>query len=153
VKKKTNFGKEARMAVLYPSNEWCQEWKKAINSSEVIENAGKEWGVGFNGNWLFEITPGGGLDKTTYLYLEAKAGKCTDSRLINDPSEVDAGFFCTGPYDSFKPVVKGEGDFIEGVVRGVFKLKGDMTKIMLNARFIRAVADSLGAFESEFLGE
>lgn len=141
------------MAVLYPSNEWCQEWKKAINNSEVIEESGKEWGIDFNGNWLFEVTPGGGLDKTTYLYLESKEGKCTDSRLIEDPSEVDTGFFCTGPYESFKPVVKGEKDFIEGVVRGVFKLKGDMTKIMLNARFIRAVANSLSTFESEFLGE
>jgi putative sterol carrier protein len=141
------------MAVLYPSNEWCQEWKKAINSSEAIEEAGKNWGIDFNGNWLFEITPGSGLDKTIYLYLEAKAGKCTDSRLIDDPSKVDAGFLCKGSYESFKPVVKGEKDFIEGVVRGVFKLQGDMTKIMLNARFIRAVANSLGTFESEFLGE
>ncbi len=141
------------MAVLYPSNEWCQEWKKAINDSKAIEEAGKQWGVDFNGNWLFEVTPGGGLDKTIYLYLEANAGKCSDSRLIDDPSEVDAGFYCVGSYEAFKPVVKGEKDFIEGVVRGDFKLKGDMTKIMLHARFIRAVANSLGTFESRFLGE
>lgn len=141
------------MAVLYPSNEWCQEWKKAINGSDVISESGKNWGVDFNGNWLFEITPGEGLEKTTFLYLEAKAGKCTDARMVEDQSEVEVGFFCTGPYESFKSVVKGEKDFIEGVVRGIFKLKGDMTKIMLNARFIRAVANSLSTFESKFLGD
>lgn len=141
------------MAVLYPSNEWCEEWKKAINSCEVIEKSGEKWGLDFNGNWLFEITPGGGLEKTTYLYLEAKEGKCTDSRLVENPSEVDAGFFCTGSYESFIPVIKGEKDFIEAVVRGVFKLKGNMMKLMMNAKFIRAVANSLSTFESEFLGE
>jgi putative sterol carrier protein len=138
---------------LYPSNEWCQEWQQAINSNESIEESGKKWGVDFNGNFLFEITPGGGLEKATYLYLEAKAGKCTDARLVEDPSEVDVGFFCTGAYEAFKPVIKGENDFIEGVVRGVFKLKGNMMKIMMHAKFIRAVANSLSTFPSEFLGD
>jgi len=141
------------MAFLYPSNEWCAAWKKAINGSKAIRDTGKDWGVGFNGNWVFEITPGGGLDKTTYVYLEAKAGECTDARLMDDPAAVEAGFFCTGPYTEFKRVVKGEKDFIECVVRGVFKLKGDMFRIMRYARFIRAVSNSISSFEAEYLGE
>ena len=141
------------MAVLYPSNEWCAEWKKAMNGSPAVQETGKSWGVDFNGNWVFEITPGAGLDNTTYVYLEAKAGTCTDARLVDDPSEVDAGFHCVGPYEEFKLVVKGEKDFIEGVVRGIFKLEGDMAKIMRNARFIRAVADSISTFEADYLGE
>lgn len=141
------------MAVLYPSDEWCGEWKKAINDSTAVKETGKGWGVDFNGNWIFEIQPGGGLEETTYVYVEAKAGECKDSRLINNPSEVDAGFICTGSYSDYKKVVKGEKDFIEGVVRGTFKLKGDMAKIMRNARFVRAVADSISTFESEYLGE
>jgi len=141
------------MAVLYPSNEWCEEWKKAINNNEKCAEKGKNWGVGFNGNWVFELTPGGGLDKTTYVYLEAKEGKCTAARLIDDPSTVDAGFHVRGSYEEYKKVVKGEKDFIEGMVRGVFRLKGDMSKIMRNAQFIRAVADSISSFEAEYLGE
>lgn len=141
------------MAVLYPSDEWCEAWKAAINDSEAVREAGKDWGVDFNGNFVFEITPGAGLDETTYVYLEAQGGKCTDARIIDDPSEVDAGFFCTGPYEDFKQVVKGEKDFIEGVVRGTFKLSGDMAKIMRHARYVRAVADSISTFEAEYLGE
>ena len=141
------------MALLYPSNEWCQEWKNIINSSDATKEAGKDWGVDFNGNWIFEITPGSGLDKTTYVYLEAKAGECTDARLIDDPSEVEVGFYCTGPYEEFKAAVKGEKDFIQGVVRGTFKLKGNMMKIMKYGGFIRIVANSLQGIDSEFLGE
>ncbi len=141
------------MSVLYPSNEWCEEWKKAMNASSLVQETGKSWGKGFNGNWVFEITPGAGLEKTTYLYLEVMEGKCTDARLVNGPSEVEAGFFCSGTYEEFKLAVKGQKDFIEGVVRGVFRLKGDMSKILRHARFVRAVANSISSFESKFLGE
>jgi len=141
------------MAVLYPSQEWCEEWKKAINDSKECAERGKNWGVDFNGSFIFELQPSGGLEKTVYVYMDGKGGKCLDCRIINDPSEVDAGFFVPGPYEDYKKVVKGEKDFIEGVVRGIFKLKGDMSKIMRNARFIRAIADSISTFEAEYLGE
>jgi putative sterol carrier protein len=141
------------MPVLYPSQEWCDEWKKAINHNPAISEIGKNWGVDFNGNWVFEIQPGGGLEKTSYVFLEAKNGNCTDARLINDPSEVIAGFHAIGSYGDYKEVVKGKKDFIEGAMKGVFKLKGDMTKIMRHAKFIRAVANSISSFEATYFGE
>jgi putative sterol carrier protein len=141
------------MAVLYPSQQWCDEWKKAINTSQAIMSTGKNWGVGFNGNLVFEIRPGAGLDKTTYLFISSAAGKCTDCRIIEDPSTVDYGFHVTGDYSNFKEVVKGDKDFIAGVVTGIFKLSGPMFRIMTNAKFIRAVANSISSFEAEYLGE
>jgi putative sterol carrier protein len=141
------------MAVLYPSQDWCNEWKKAINNNQAVAETGKNWGVDFNGSWVFELQPGGGLEKTWYVYLEAKNGNCTDARVINNPSEVDAGFYAAGSYADYKAVVKGEKDFIEGVMKGVFKIKGDISKIMRNAKFIRAVANSISSFEASYLGE
>ena len=138
---------------LYPSQEWCDNWKSAMNSNRAVAETGKNWGVDFNGNWLFEVTPGGGLDGTVYVYLEAAAGKCREARMIKDPNTVKPGFYVTGTYANFKAVVKGEKDFLAGVVKGSFKLKGNMAKIMRNARFIRAVANSISSFESEYLGE
>jgi hypothetical protein len=143
------------MAVLYPSQEWCDAWKVAINGSERVAETGTKWGVGWNGSWVFEVLPGSGLEETHYVYLEPEpgTGKCKDSRELKDPSEVEAGFLCTGDYGAFKEVVKGEKDFIEGVVKGIFTLKGDMSKVMRNAKFIRAVADSISSFEASYLGE
>jgi putative sterol carrier protein len=138
---------------LYPSQEWCDEWKVAINGDQAIAKTGAKWGVEFNGNWLFIITPSGGLEETVYVYLEAANGKCSDARLLKDPSEKDPGFIVTGSYADFKSVVKGENDFLALVVKGTFKLQGDMVKIMRFARFVRAVANSISSFESEFLGD
>jgi len=141
------------MAVLYPSQEWCDAWKEAMNTDEAVAEKGKNWGLDFNGNWVFILEPGAGLEKTAYVYLESKGGKALDVRLIDDPSSVDAGFTATGSYAHYKPVVKGEKDFIEGVVTGTFKLKGDMAKVMRNAKFIRAIANSISKFKADYLGE
>lgn len=141
------------MPALYPSQEWCDEWKKAINNSPAVAATGKNWAVDFNGGWLFKIQPGGGLEETCYVYLDAKNGKCTDARFIRDPSEVNPGFYAVGSYADYKEVVKGKKDFIEGVMKGVFKLEGDMSRIMRNAKFIRAVANSISSFEATYLGE
>ena len=138
---------------LYPSQEWCEEWQKALNNDPAVAETGKNWGVGFNGNWLFEVTPGDGLEEAVFLYLETAEGKCTDAQMKQDAGGVDPGFTAVGTYGSFKEVVKGDKDFIEGVVKGVFKLKGDMSKIMRNAKFIRAVANSISSFPNEYLGE
>jgi hypothetical protein len=138
---------------LYPSQDWCDAWKEAINTDPAIEKTGRNWGVDFNGNWLFIVTPGGGLDEAVYVFLEAATGKCTDARILDDPDDQDPGFTVTGSYADFKSVIKGEQDFLALVVKGTFKLQGDMVKIMRFARFIRAVANSISSFESEFLGE
>ena len=138
---------------LYPSQEWCDAWKEAINADQAIAKTGQKWGLDFNGNWLFILTPGGGLEETVYVYLEAAAGKCSDARFMDDPAYIEPGFCVTGSYDDFKSVVKGEKDFLALVVRGTLKLQGDMAKIMRFARFIRAVANSISSFESEYLGE
>ncbi|MDQ7783070.1 MAG: SCP2 sterol-binding domain-containing protein [Desulfomonilaceae bacterium] len=138
---------------LYPSQEWCEQWRNALNNDTAVAETGRNWGVDFNGNWVFEVQPGDGLDKTVYVYLEASGGSCTEACILADPSERDPGFIVVGKYGDFKPVVKGEKDFIEGVVKGVFKIKGDMGKIMRNAKFIRAVANSISSFPNEYLGE
>jgi putative sterol carrier protein len=136
---------------LYPSQAWCDDWKEAINNDTRVAETGKNWGVDFNGNWLFIVTPGGGLEETAYIYLEAAAGKCSDARILDDPLEVEPGFIVTGSYADFKPVVKGEADFMAAVVKGTFKLQGNMVKIMQFTRFIRAVANSISSIESEYL--
>jgi putative sterol carrier protein len=138
---------------LYPSQEWCEKWKDALNNDPAVAETGKNWGVDFKGSLLFEVTPGSGLDKTHYVYLDAKEGKCLESRMMDDPGSLAPGFYVTGSYGDFKLVVKGEKDFIEMVVRGALKLKGDMSKIMRNAKFVRAVANSISSFPNEYLGE
>jgi putative sterol carrier protein len=138
---------------LYPSQEWCDAWKNAMNNDQACVENGKNWALDFPGDFLFEVTPGAGLDKTIYVYANSKGGKCLELKMLDNPGNIQPGFYVTGSYSDFKPVVKGEKDFIEGVVRGLLKLKGDTSKIMRNAKYIRAMAASISSFKSEYLGE
>ncbi|MFZ5867658.1 MAG: SCP2 sterol-binding domain-containing protein [Thermodesulfobacteriota bacterium] len=141
------------MEVLYPSQEWCDEWKRAINANPSIKQLGQKWGVGFNGNLLFEIQAGDGLENTTYVFMQAAAGQCTECTIVQDAVGSDYGFYVTGKYADFKEVVKGNKGFMEGVVKGVFKIKGDTLRLMRNAKFVRAVADSISSVDARYLGE
>ena len=141
------------MALLFPSPEWCAECKDKLNESEAVAQTGKNWGVDFNGNWVFEAQPGAGLEQATYLYMEMKGGKCSDCRIIDDPSEVDAGYYGYGSYADFKAVVKGEKDFIGAAMNGDFKVKGDMSRVVKNAKYVAALARVLASVDSKYLGE
>jgi putative sterol carrier protein len=141
------------MAFIFPSPEWCSECMKKLNESEAVAATGKNWGVGFNGNWVFEAQPGAGLEQPIFLYMEMGGGKCSDCRIIGEPSEVDAGYYCYGSYGDFKAVVKGERDFIGAAMKGDFKVKGDMSRVVKNAKYVAALARVLSTVDSEFLGE
>ena len=141
------------MGLLYPSQEWAEAFAKAINGNAQAQEMGKSWGVDFNGSFLFEITPGSGLDKTMYFYIHLKGGKALEAKMVKDRSEVTPGYFVTAVYGDWKPVVKGQKDFVEGIIKGVFKVDGDMSKIMKNAKFVRAVANTLSNVPSEYYGE
>ena len=51
---------------IYPSQEWCDEWKKAVNEDQAISKTVGKWGVEFNGNWLFVITQLAHLQRLTW---------------------------------------------------------------------------------------
>lgn len=138
---------------LFPSQEWCDKFKEAMNNDVGVAKTGKDWGVGFKGDFLFEIQPGSGLKNTHYFYLDATEGKCRDCKMVDDPSGIDAGYYVTGTYGDYKPIVKGEKGFIKTVLRGALKLKGDMATVTRNASFITNVSDCLSSFQNEYLGE
>jgi hypothetical protein len=127
---------------LYPSQAWCDARRTAINNDTAVCETGKNWGVDFNGNWLFEVTPGGGLEDTVWIYLVVSAGECHEAHMLADPANVDTGFHVTGCYPDFVQVVNRR-----------FRVQGDVGRIMRNSRFIRAVANTFSAFESEYLDE
>ncbi len=124
-----------------------------MNNDPDCKEKGQNWGKDFNGSWIFELQSGAGLQETAYIYCETSSGVCSDAALLQDPSTKDPGFYCTGAYADLKPVVKGEEDFIKAVVKGVFKIKGPMPKVMANAQFIKAMASSISSFQTEYLGE
>lgn len=159
--------------VLFPSKEWLEEYCKMLNQNKEYKEAGKGWGVGWNGDFIFQIEniP---VDKisfedlpadlakqlkeyvingTSYSYIQLEDGECKGTCLIKDPKEVEVGFIMKGPYENWKKLTKGEIDPIRGLLTRKFKLEGSMAKVMRYTRAASLMTKTSSSVKTEFVDE
>jgi len=159
--------------VLYPSKEWLEEYRKMLNQSKEYKEAGKGWGVGWNGDFIFQIEniP---IDKisvedltadqakelkeyiingTSYSLIQLKDGECKGARPLKDPKEVEVGFIMKGPYENWKKLTKGELDATRALLTRKFKLEGNMAKVMQYTRAANIMTNISSSIKTEFIDE
>jgi putative sterol carrier protein len=159
--------------VLYPSKEWLEEYRKMLNQSREYKEAGKGWGVGWNGDFIFQIEniP---IDKisvedltadqakelkeyiingTSYSLIQLKDGECKGARPLKDPKEVEVGFIMKGPYENWKKLTKGELDATRALLTRKFKLEGNMAKVMQYTRAANIMTNISSSIKTEFIDE
>jgi putative sterol carrier protein len=159
--------------VLYPSKEWLEEYRKMLNQSKEYKEAGKGWGVGWNGDFIFQIEniP---IDKisfedltadlakelkeyiingTSYSYIQLKDGECKGARPLKDPKEVEVGFIMKGPYENWKKLTNGEIDATRALLARKFKLEGNMAKVMQYTRAANIMTNISSSIKTEFIEE
>ena len=160
----------------FPTPEWLDEYAKRLNESKDLAEAGKGWGVGWNGDFIFQLDdlplekidrlPEGDIKnymkemtekyvtgKTAYAFIQLKDGKCLGARVIKDPSEVQAGFKLSGAYEYWKKLAKAETDATKLVLTGKMKLQGDMSKIMRYIKGAQIMGKIASEVPTEFLDE
>jgi len=160
--------------MIFGTAEWFEEYKNRLNGNEEFRKAGKDWGVGWNGDFIFQVDgiPLEILDrlpddlpddlkiakekivnllnefgdgKTLYVLIGLKDGACTAAHPIKNPNEVEVGFVLSGPYDQWKRLAKAETDATKLILTRKMKLKGKMSTIM---RYIKATV-MMGKIASE----
>jgi putative sterol carrier protein len=128
------------MAVDFPSDGWIDEWKEQLNSNEEYAEKAADWGVGWNGDFIFTIEVDeeakeefpelvGDSDKVHY-FIGLEGGECTDAYQVDDLEDVDYGFEIIGPYENWKKLANGEIGAIDSLMSGQFELNGDMQRVM-----------------------
>ena len=130
------------MAEIY-SNEWYENLKNLLNSSEGIAAAAPQerWRVCLEvlGDAQSPYVPEG---QAKYFFVLFDEGKCQQYEEL--PQTMDGGdvdFRFTGPASVFEEVAAGERDFIEAGLRGAIKIRGDMRAFMQNAELVKALAE------------
>jgi putative sterol carrier protein len=159
--------------VPFPSQAWFDEYKDAINNNEEYAEAAADWGVGFDGDFLFitENMPTDEIDMdalpddlreeleqyvdddTGYTYVGLEGGECTDAYLIEDPDDVEAGFILRADYDVWKDLLRGDIGAIDGMMSGKFELEGDMNKVMQYSQAAATLTDISAGIDSYFIDE
>lgn len=141
------------MAIALPSeaDEWIDAWQTTLNESNEYSDVGEGWGVGFNGDFLFEILPDKTYDGDTLsLFVGLEDGECTEAYRTDDPEGEDWGFAFRGNYTDWKALVRGDVDAIEGMMNGQFDLDGDMQKVLQYSDAAVVMTANAGEIDTRF---
>lgn len=127
------------------SQEWIEEYVKAINESEDYEKAAKGW----EGDFLFVVEPDG-EGEPLYAYIDLYHGRARKGFVVKDPLQINAAFEFRGKLSNWKKLLKGEIDPIKGLITGKFKLKGSMAMVMRYAKAAKVLVDLTKKVETEW---
>lgn len=141
------------MAIKLPgeADEWIDEYQKQLNESDDYSRAGEGWGIGFNGDFIFEIQPDSTYDgDPVNLLVGVKDGECHTAYVTDDPDGEDWGFAFRGEYSNWKKLIEGELDPVEGMMDGTFDLDGDMQKVLQYSEAAVVMTESAAEIDTEF---
>ena len=122
------------MAFKFPSDEWIQEFSCQLNASPEYERSGHVW----EGDFLFIIEADESYPETVYMYLDLFHGKCRRAAQLSSLDEVRTGYILSATYSTWRKVIEGKLDPIQGLMTRKLKLKGDLLQVM---RYPKAAKD------------
>jgi putative sterol carrier protein len=114
------------MAHKFPSDEWIKELSSLLNQSESYLRSAKDW----EGDFVFVVNPDDAYDGTAYFYLQLYHGRSPGAAMLEEDELPETEFTINAPYSTWKKVIDGVLDPIQGMMTGQLKLDGDLMKIM-----------------------
>ena len=140
------------MAHTFPSPEWAQEFKKALDRSSAYKTAGATWTHGPVA-LVVRKDPGIGLADDIGLWLDLHQGACREVRVVDNAEAQKAPFCITGEYSRWKSVIKKELDPIKGMMQKKLELKGQMTIIVKYVNASKELVECATQVPTQFLDE
>ena len=114
------------MTIKFPSDAWIKQLSEHLNGSPSYEQSAKNW----EGDFMFIVEPDDVYSETACLYLGLYHGKSPDAMQVGSLDEKEAGYVISAPFSSWRKVIEGKLDPIQGMMTRRLKLKGDMKMIM-----------------------
>jgi putative sterol carrier protein len=114
------------LAIRFPSDEWIKELRRQLNASDVYRRSAKGW----EGDIVFIIDPDDAYSQTAYLFLGLFHGQSTGAAMVGSADERPAEFVIRAPFSTWRRVIEGKLDPIQGMMTRKLKVTGDIMKIM-----------------------
>jgi putative sterol carrier protein len=115
---------------------WADAFRAAIEANAAYREAGAKW------TWpmafVLDAAPEFGYAESVAVELALDRGHCHGA-VIMSPDAVTAPFVLSAPYATWKRIATGELDPIVAVTRGLLKVRGAITTLMLHARAATAL--------------
>jgi putative sterol carrier protein len=140
------------MALIFPSVEWMEEYKKQINSSEGYKKAGATWTAGVVA-LVISAKPEIGINEDFGMWLDLHQGVCREAKKVGLEEAQKAPFCIIGDYTRWKQVIKKELEPVKGMMQGKLKLKGDLPTIVRYVKASQELVECTTRIETKFLDE
>ena len=115
----------------FPSAEWTDAFRIALNNDRAYREAGKVWTFG-SVALIIRSDANQGLEQFAGIILDVHEGECRGARFVEgarDPD--DAEFVIVGSYSRWKEVIEGKLDPMKAMMEGKLKLsRGDLPTII-----------------------
>ena len=134
------------MGIRFPSDEWINGLKDQLNASEAYERSAKDW----EGDFVFVVEPDDAFASTAYLFLGLYHGKCTGAAVIGSQDERPAEFVISAPFSSWRLVIEGKLDPIQGMMTRKLRLSGNLMKIMRYPKAAKEIISCCALVPTEF---
>jgi putative sterol carrier protein len=135
----------------FPSEEWAEALRGALNNSRAYREAGKPWTFG-SVAMIIRADPHKGLDRDAGIVLHVDRGECHGARFVDGESDPkDADFVIVGSYARWRSVIEGRLDPIKGMMEGKLKLaRGHLPTIIRFVEPSRLVVASASRVPTQF---
>ncbi len=145
-------GRDIKMAVRYPSDEWIKELQRICNEDPEFKDA---CGT-FSGKFIFQVeAEPGKLDEPGYLFFWADQGEAKEAKALSSPDErPDVEFIVAGSYSVWKDVVRAKQEPLRAIMTRKLKLpKGSRLKILKQLKFTIKMMNNCTKIDAEFPDE
>jgi putative sterol carrier protein len=110
----------------FPSHEWINELSSQLNASPDYERSAKDW----EGDFAFVVEPDATHPETNYLFLSLLHGKSPNACVMQSLGEKPVAYTLSAPFGSWRKVIEGKLDPIQGMMTRKLKLAGNLGQIM-----------------------
>jgi putative sterol carrier protein len=133
------------MAFKFATDEWIKELSRQLNESEAYEKSASNW----EGDFVFIIDPEAGRD-AQYMYLDLYHGKSPGAGVLNSLDEKDAGYVISASKSTWRKVIEGKLDPIQGMMTKQLKLTGNMMQVMRYPKAAKEIVSCCSLIPTDF---
>ncbi len=130
----------------FPSDDWIKELSRQLNISESYERSAKDW----EGDFLFICEADGAYPQTVRMYLDLYHGKSPKAMLVPEQEAVASKYTLSAPFSTWRKVIEGKLDPIQGMLTKKLKLKGDLIQIMRYPKAVKEIVACCSLIPTDF---
>jgi putative sterol carrier protein len=118
----------------FPSPEWVEAYRAAIQASSEYKAASLEWTFG-QVALVMPAAPAIGIPEDLGIWLDLERGNCRAARLVSREEAQKAPFVLTAEYRYWKQIIKKELGPVAGIMQRKVALQGSLPIVV---RFIKS---------------